>query len=65
MPTAYGFGGYVEALAPMVLAIGWGIMFASTLTLFLLPGLYLLQIQLEMKISEKFSWIPMKTKRVS
>ncbi|MBW2181333.1 MAG: efflux RND transporter permease subunit [Deltaproteobacteria bacterium] len=65
MPTAYGFGGYVEALAPMVLAIGWGIMFASTLTLFLLPGLYLLQVQLEMKISKKFSWIPMKTKSVT
>jgi multidrug efflux pump subunit AcrB len=63
MPTAYGFGGYVEALAPMVLAIGWGIMFASTLTLFLLPGLYLSEVNLEMRLSKRFSKIPVKTGR--
>lgn len=65
MPTAYGLGGYVEALAPMVLAIGWGIMFASTLTLFLLPGLYLSEINLELKLSRKFSKLSMKTKKIS
>lgn len=64
MPTAYGLGGYVEALAPMVLAVGWGIMFASTLTLFLLPGLYLLEIHLEMKLATKFSRIPVKAQRL-
>ncbi len=61
MPTAYGLGGYVESIAPMVLAIGWGILFASTLTLFLLPGLYLLEVQFEMKISRWFPWMPLKT----
>jgi multidrug efflux pump subunit AcrB len=61
MPTAYGIWGYVEALGPMVLAIGWGIMFASTLTLFLIPGLYLLEVQIEMKLSKRFPWLPLKT----
>ncbi|MEW6516120.1 MAG: efflux RND transporter permease subunit [candidate division FCPU426 bacterium] len=61
MPTAYGLGGYVEAIAPMVLAIGWGIIFASTLTLFLLPGLYLLEVQFEMRLAGWFPWLPLKT----
>jgi multidrug efflux pump subunit AcrB len=64
MPTAYGICGYVEILGPMVLAIGWGIMFASTLTLFLLPGLYLIEVQLEMKLSKMFPWLPLKTQKV-
>ena len=64
MPTAYGIWGYVELLGPMVLAIGWGIMFASTLTLFLLPGLYLIEVQLEMKLSKKFPWLPLKTQKM-
>ncbi len=49
MPTAYGLGGYVESIAPMVLVIGWGILFASTLTLFLLPGLYLLEVEMDIR----------------
>jgi multidrug efflux pump subunit AcrB len=61
MPTAYGIGGYVESIAPMVLGIGWGIMFASTLTLFLLPGLYLSHIHLKQRLSSRFSKKPLKT----
>lgn len=61
MPTAYGLGGYVESIAPMVLVIGWGILFASTLTLFLLPGLYVLEVEMEHKLAGWFPWLPLKT----
>ncbi|MBN1595563.1 efflux RND transporter permease subunit, partial [candidate division FCPU426 bacterium] len=61
MPTAYGLGGYIESLAPMVLAIGWGITFASTLTLFLVPGLYVLEVQFEMLLTRLIPALPLKT----
>lgn len=40
LPTAYGFGGYDAMLAEMMLALAWGLMFASTITLFLIPCLF-------------------------
>lgn len=61
MPTAYGLGGYVEAIAPMVLVIGWGILFSSALTLFLVPGLYLLEVEMEHRLATWFPWLPLKT----
>jgi multidrug efflux pump subunit AcrB len=43
IPTAYGFGGYDPFIAPMALALGYGILFATPLTLLLLPSLYMIQ----------------------
>ena len=43
LPTVYGFGGYNAFIAPMAMALGYGILFATPLTLFLLPCLYLIQ----------------------
>ncbi|MBN4081454.1 efflux RND transporter permease subunit, partial [Caldithrix abyssi] len=43
LPTVYGFGGYDPFIAPMALALGYGILFATPLTLFLLPSLYMAQ----------------------
>ena len=37
MPLAYGIGGFDPYAAPMALAMGYGILFATPLTLFLLP----------------------------
>ncbi|RAP37262.1 hypothetical protein DID80_04125 [Candidatus Marinamargulisbacteria bacterium SCGC AAA071-K20] len=42
-PTAYGFGGDNAFLVPMIMAIAWGLIFASVITLFLVPSLYLIQ----------------------
>ena len=38
-PTAYGFGGYDAMLSPMSLALGWGLVFATAITLVLVPCL--------------------------
>lgn len=40
LPTAYGIGGYDTMVSPMSLAIGWGLVFSSLVTLFLVPVLY-------------------------
>ncbi len=40
LPLAYGIGGEDPTTAPMALALGWGLIFATPLTLVLLPSLY-------------------------
>ncbi|MEM9452530.1 MAG: efflux RND transporter permease subunit [Myxococcota bacterium] len=40
LPTAYGLGGYDAMLSPMSLALGWGLVFATSITLVLVPSLY-------------------------
>ncbi len=40
LPTVYGWGGTEPFLVPMVLAMSWGLMFATTITLILIPTLY-------------------------
>ncbi|TFB12670.1 efflux RND transporter permease subunit [Candidatus Marinimicrobia bacterium MT.SAG.4] len=42
LPLAYGLGGSDPFLAPMALALGYGILFATPLTLILLPSLYMI-----------------------
>jgi multidrug efflux pump subunit AcrB len=40
LPTAYGIGGYDEIVSPMSVAIGWGLLFSTLVTLFVIPALY-------------------------
>ncbi len=42
MPMAYGIGGYDAIVAPMSLALGWGLAISTAVTLFLVPSLYTL-----------------------
>lgn len=42
MPTAYGFGGYDPVLVPMTLAMSWGLLFGTALTLIVVPCGYLI-----------------------
>ncbi|MBI5509901.1 MAG: efflux RND transporter permease subunit [Deltaproteobacteria bacterium] len=39
LPLAYGLGGNAGWMQPMVLAMGWGLLFAAILTLFFMPCL--------------------------
>ncbi|EQA37495.1 export membrane protein [Leptospira inadai serovar Lyme str. 10] len=41
LPTAYGIGGFDPFLVPMALAFGWGLAFASLVTLVMVPVFYL------------------------
>ena len=40
LPTAYGLGGYDAVLSPMSLALGWGLILATAITLLLVPCLF-------------------------
>ena len=42
LPTAYGIGGYDPIVSIMSLAIGWGLVVSTLVTLFLVPSLYTL-----------------------
>ena len=52
LPLAYGLGGSDPFIAPMALAIGYGLLFSTPLTLFLLPALYLIQMDLSILITK-------------
>ncbi|MEJ2719820.1 MAG: efflux RND transporter permease subunit, partial [bacterium] len=41
LPLAYGIGGSDPFIAPMVLALGWGILLATPITLGMIPCLYM------------------------
>ncbi|MCB0326518.1 MAG: efflux RND transporter permease subunit [Bdellovibrionales bacterium] len=41
LPLAYGIGGLDPYMSPMALALGYGLLFATPLTLYLIPCLYL------------------------
>ena len=58
LPLAYGIGGTDVFLQPMVLALGYGLIFGTFLTLILLPCMYLMNydfINMLGKIGAKFS----------
>ncbi|MDQ6979969.1 MAG: efflux RND transporter permease subunit [Ghiorsea sp.] len=38
LPTAYGWGGFDPFVAPMALALSWGLMFSTLITLFAIPA---------------------------
>jgi len=40
IPTAYGWAGYDPMLAQMMLALAWGLLFGTMITLVLVPALY-------------------------
>jgi multidrug efflux pump subunit AcrB len=43
LPLAYGLGGSDPFISPMALALGYGILFSTPLTLFLVPSFYMVQ----------------------
>ncbi|MFH1776495.1 MAG: efflux RND transporter permease subunit [Candidatus Omnitrophota bacterium] len=52
MPTAYGIGGFDPFVRPMALTIAWGLFFASTLTLIVIPCVYAIIDDITVKIAK-------------
>ena len=46
LPTAYGVGGSDPFLEPMVLAIAWGLVLSTQISLFLIPAFYMNNLDL-------------------
>ncbi|MBN2225918.1 MAG: efflux RND transporter permease subunit [candidate division Zixibacteria bacterium] len=57
IPLAYGIGGSDPFIAPMALALGYGLLFATPLTLILVPCLYTIRTD----IFRLFRWIFRRT----
>ena len=55
MPTAYGIGGYDALVSPLSIAIGWGLVFTSMVTLYLVPALYSLVDDFKMRFGRNES----------
>ena len=54
LPLTYGIGGEDAMMAPMAMAMGYGLLFATPVTLILLPSLYLIRNDIEMAVSRLF-----------
>lgn len=52
LPTAYGIAGYDSMLAEMMLAMAWGLLFATFITLVLIPCIYDLMKGIEHRLIE-------------
>jgi multidrug efflux pump subunit AcrB len=55
IPLAYGIGGVDIFLQPMVLALGYGLLFGTILTLILVPCLYMMNYEVVNFFKNKFS----------
>jgi multidrug efflux pump subunit AcrB len=55
LPTAYGIAGYDAMLAEMMLALAWGLLFGSIITLVLVPCLYSLIQDMQQRFVARIS----------
>ena len=55
-PTTYGIGGKDFMLIPATMALSWGLVFATTLTLFLIPCLYIIETDTRKLFNNIFIW---------
>jgi multidrug efflux pump subunit AcrB len=53
LPTAYGVAGYDAMLAEMMLALAWGLIFGTAITLLLIPCIYSLSKDIQFKFGAK------------
>lgn len=54
LPLAYGWGGTDFLLQPMAMSLGYGLVFASVMTLVLLPCFYLINLDVQRFFKNKF-----------
>ena len=56
MPTAYGIGGSDPFIEPMVLAIAWGLVLSTQISLILIPCFYLANLDLSTRLNSAWAW---------
>jgi len=65
LPTVYGIGGDAKMLVPAVLAMAYGLLFATLLTLILIPSLYMVNDDLKGIWSRTAQTLKEKSKEIS
>ena len=63
VPAAYGWGGAEPLMPPMVMAMVWGVLFGTLVSLLMLPCLFAVNQDLRRWIGEKFGASSVKTSR--
>ncbi len=53
LPLAYGIGGTATFMGPMAMAMGWGLVFATPLTLVLVPSFFVIGLDIKGVIKRK------------
>lgn len=61
LPTAYGVGGSDPFLEPMVLAIAWGLILSTQISLFLIPAFYMNNLDLLVLLQRIFGFFKQQT----
>jgi len=54
LPTAYGWGGLDPLVSPMALALSWGLMFATLVTLITIPAALLVSVDIRNVVARVF-----------
>lgn len=52
LPTAYGWGGHDRFVSPVALALSWGLVFATFVTLFVIPGVLAVGVDVSEKLKQ-------------
>ncbi|HCL57387.1 MAG TPA: hypothetical protein DHW82_10325 [Spirochaetia bacterium] len=52
MPTVYGVGGSNPMVRPLTMALAYGLLFGTTITLFLLPNIFLIEKDIKQLIGK-------------
>ncbi len=52
LPTAYGWGGLDQFVSPMALALSWGLVFATLITLVAIPAMLAVGVDVSAKVRE-------------
>lgn len=55
-PTAYGVGGWDPMLVPMTMALAWGLLFGTLITLFLVPCSYAVIRDFQDRVKNRFNF---------
>lgn len=56
LPVAYGWGGFDPFVMPIAIAIGWGLVLATLVTLVLVPTFYAIRYTFLMDVYKVMSW---------
>jgi multidrug efflux pump subunit AcrB len=55
LPTAYGWGGMDHFVAPMAMALSWGLVFATVITLLTIPAALSLTLDIQARLGTVFN----------
>ena len=60
LPTAYGWGGFDPFVAPMALALSWGLLFSTGITLLFIPAVFGIGMDIKQVVSWSLQHLPGK-----